>query len=257
MKILIVSLSSLLLLGLVLGLGLRSQQGKEKIKRSATLPVMEYQQEKAEDTINRGKDGVLEWKRRARYNAPASSSPDAKLNAALTPQSKSVCDLPLSHADWGDGLPVEKSDSIIVGRVDKAQAFLSADHGDIFSQFVVTVSRVVKGQDTLPDSNDRTITVERRGGAVRFQNGAVVERGRCFEKMPMTGHSYLFFLKYQPDTKDFHLLTGYELQGGAVYALDGEMEGGRPIKSFVQHDGNNEKQFLDRVASASAQRGGK
>jgi hypothetical protein len=257
MKILIVSLSSLLLLGLVLGLGLRPQQGKEKIKRSATLPVMEYQQEKAEDTINRGKDGVLEWKRRAHYNAPASSSPDANLRSALNPQSKSVCDLPLSHANWGDGLPVDKSDSIIVGRVEKAQAFLSADHTNIFSQFAVNVSRVLKGSDPLPDSNNRTIIVERRGGAVRFPNGAIVERGKCFEKMPMTGKSYLFFLKYQPDTKDFHLLTGYELKGGAVYALDGEMEGGAPIKSFVQHDGGAENQFLDRVASASAQRGGK
>jgi len=254
MKFLIATLISLVLLGV--GLWPRQQQ-KEKIKRSDTLPILEYQPEKAEDTINRGKDGILEWKRRARYNAPASTSPDTKLRATLHSKSQTVCDLPSSHADWGDGLPVEKSDSIVVATVEKARAFFSADHTNIFSEFVVNVSRVLKGPDPLPDSKNRTITIERRGGAVRFPDGSLVARGRCFEAMPMTGKSYVFFLSHQTDTQDFHLLTGYELQGGFVYALDGDMEGGRPIQSFVQHQGSTEQQFIERVAVASAQRGGK
>lgn len=38
--------------------------------------------------------------------------------------------------------------------------------------------------------------------------------------MPLIGKRYLLFLKYDPSTDDFHILTGYQLEGQRTYALD-------------------------------------
>jgi hypothetical protein len=238
---------------LLLGAGLWAKQAKqepEKGKRSATLPIMESRSETADDIINRGDEGLLEWKRRARYNISQNMPPTEKWKVALTEKSESLCDLPLSHANFGDGLPVEKSDVVITGIVEKAEAFLSADHGDIFSQFTIRATSTLK--HTAPLDN-QILIVERRGGALRFKNGKVVERGNCWEKMPMVGRSYLFFLKSQPSTKDFHIITGYELSDGKVSALDGESGDRGGIQSFVQHRQTSEADLLQRVQNKVAE----
>jgi hypothetical protein len=226
----------------------RKQSGQriQPIRQRNDLPVTTYQPENARVVLASGAAGQLEFRRSHRYNSTFEISSPEWSKAKITDASKSVCDLPLLALNTGS-LPLNRTDIIMIGRVAGAQALLSADHTNIFSQFTVEIERAVKDISGLLIAG-RSITIERHGGAVIFPSGARVERGGCYNRMPTVNQTYLFFLKYQLQTDDFKILTAFEIRNGRVFALDGTNSAtDENLTEFKRFDGLTTEALLTEI----------
>jgi hypothetical protein len=121
---------------------------------------------------------------------------------------------------YQDPLPFGHSDAVVVGKVTSGQTHLSNDKRDIYCEFEVTVQEALKVPGALSIQANETIDIERQGGAVRLPSGKVLLRGSKDYSMPLIGKRYLLFLKYSQSTEDFHVVTGYQLEGRHTYKLD-------------------------------------
>src|SRR4029077_12076641 len=110
--------------------------------------------------------------------------------------------------------------AVVVGTVRDGQTHLSNDKRDIYTEFNITVQEVVKTPSVPYLRAGDTLAVERNGGAIRLPSGKVLIRAARDYSMPLTGKRYLLFLKYNGNTEDYHLLTGYQLESSHVYRLD-------------------------------------
>jgi hypothetical protein len=156
--------------------------------------------------------------------------------------------------DWERGLPalpVEKSDAIIIGEVVEANAYLSEDQTQIYSQFVIRVEDVAKNNGQVPISPQTNIAVERLGGRVRFPSGKFAVANVSQQDLPRVGRRYVLFLTHDllmsgRYDEDFFILTGYELRNDKVFPLD-KVSSGHPISSYKDKD---RESFLDDLALA-------
>lgn len=73
--------------------------------------------------------------------------------------------------DWDlrlPALPVKLSSAVIVGEVKDAQAHFSDDQTDVYSEFIVQVSEVLKNDDKAPLGVGNSVILERSGGRCDF-----------------------------------------------------------------------------------------
>lgn len=112
-------------------------------------------------------------------------------------------------------LPVVQSDIIVLGEVETAEAHLSEDKTNVYSEFGVRIINVLKSNISLAGSQ---ITVERLGGYVKYPDGRRLLYRVGTGGMPAVGRKYVLFLKASLH-QDFSILTGYEL-GEKVSPLD-------------------------------------
>jgi hypothetical protein len=157
---------------------------------------------------------VFRFRRGERYNLQNSSIP--QLGESSEPI---LLDLPESHSER-EPLPIQKSDAVVVATVQNGQSFLSNDKRNIYSEYRATVEDVVKTPSTPYLRTGDGIDVEREGGVVQLPSGKTLVRGKIADSKPAVGGRYLFFLKYNPDTEDYHIQTAYQLHGGKAYRLD-------------------------------------
>jgi hypothetical protein len=192
-----------------------------------------------------GTNDVLRLRRGQRYNAPDASLPE------LGEQS----DDGLVGVDSGhyyrDPFPFSLSDTVIVGQVTTGQAYLSDDKRDIYSEFNVSVqeARTISSAERHIQSGD-SVVVERYGGAIRLPSGKILFRALRDFSMPLVGKRYLLFLKYDPSTEDFHIVTGYQLDGEHTYQLDVYSYSDRNNDKLIhplREQGQTEGQVRDRV----------
>lgn len=142
-------------------------------------------------------------------------------------------------------VPAAQSEVILVGEVLDANAFVSADKNGVYSEFGVRVREVLKNRSASAVRPGDTLTVERRGGQVRYPSGRVQWHHIHLQSMPAVGRTYLLFLE-RPEEDSFPIITGYELSGGRVYPLDGG------VSQFRVHEGADEAAFLKLVRAAAA-----
>lgn len=141
-------------------------------------------------------------------------------------------------------LPIALSDSVIIGEIRNAQAYLSDDKSGIYSEFTIRVEDVLKSSDPSLGVG-ATIIAEREGGAVRFPSGHLQRYVVEGERMPKMWSRYLFFLKRNESGQDFSLLKGYELRVGKVFPLD-------DFSRDAAYKGTNQDEFLNTVRRAIA-----
>ncbi len=138
-------------------------------------------------------------------------------------------------------IPVMQSDEIIIGVVKTGRAFLSSSKTGIYCEFLVSVENVIKTTSSLKNTDE--VTVERAGGTVRFPNGKVqriiVYSG---QEMPQYNGRYVFFLKNLREEKGYSILTGYELTGDKIKALD-------RVAPYQRFDNENINTFLNKVVT--------
>lgn len=79
--------------------------------------------------------------------------------------------LPPSHAPVEQAFPISRSDTVIIGKVKDAAAYLSQDKTNVYSEFSVRVESVFKNTSLLQVASNSTITTERGGGRVRLPSG--------------------------------------------------------------------------------------
>jgi len=121
----------------------------------------------------------------------------------LTEESNSSWGGPPSHAPIEPALPASQSNVVLVGQVTSAQAFLSEDKTNVYSEFSVLVDGILKNNSSFTLTPGNSITTVRTGGAVRFPSGKVIQRGFGGKPFPLTNRTYVFFLKYENEEQDY------------------------------------------------------
>lgn len=143
---------------------------------------------------------------------------------------------PNSHAPIEPAFPVSNSDIIVLGQVLSAQAYLSNDKTNIYSEFEVLIDKTLKGENQTPAGNK--VIVERAGGRIRFPSGNIITRPNILGRnLPNVGGKYIFFLKSNSDNDDsFSIITGYSLNSAKVMPLDFTPDGEEKFKSFSEYE---------------------
>jgi hypothetical protein len=211
------------------------------------------------------------------YDAPEPSDPEQKLKRRAKSKSYNTRNgvkfdpaYPLNRGalnnEWEFGLesvtPVAQSTAIIIGEVIGAQAYLSEDKTNIYSEFTVRVEQVLKNDNAEPMNVGKLIVAERQGGRVRFPSGRIENERVAGQNPPQVGVRYIFFLGFNPyeaGTKRLtgprgamsrHILTAYEIRESRIYPLDFATG-----KNFQEQQGKDTTTFIneirDAVASAS------
>jgi hypothetical protein len=189
---------------------------------------------------------VLRFRRGERYNIPNPSLSELGEDSEL-----GIWDLPPSHFSK-DAMPFAASDAVVVGTVTAGQSFLSNDRRDIYSEFKLTIEEGIKNSANSYVRMADSITIQRKGGAVRLPSGKVLTRGVLADSMPQTGSRYLLFLKYDQSTQDYAVLMGYNLDGNDVYRLDALNPQDSNFSQIVhplRSEGVPESEFLARAKS--------
>jgi hypothetical protein len=189
---------------------------------------------------------VIQFRRGERYNVPDTSVAELGENSEAK-----LWALPPSHFKK-DPMPFASSD-VVVGTVAAGQTHFSNDRRDIYSEFKITIQDVVKNSVNPYLRVGDSVDIQRQGGAVRLASGKVLTRAVYANSMPQIGGRYLLFLKYDPSTKDYAVLMGYELDGDEVYRLDEvrieDTYNPQPVRS-LRREGMSESQVLARTKSA-------
>lgn len=147
--------------------------------------------------------------------------------------------------EWDVGLPaipVAQSSAVLIVEALTSEAHLSEDKTGVYTEFSARVEEVLKTPDPLI-TKDGLVNVSRRGGIVRYRSG---EESLCSIKgqnMPRVGKRYLLFLKSIAQSKDFEIVTGYEIDDGKVSPLDDP-------EQFRIYKGVTETMFLKTVREA-------
>ena len=155
--------------------------------------------------------------------------------------------------DWDvdlPALPIEKSAAVVIGRISKAEAYLSENRTGIYSEFTVQIEAIFKNDASNPFAVDNSITVYRTGGRIRFPSGKILVSAVSHQDMPQRGSRYVLFLtRSSPQDgtdEDLSILTGYELKNGKVFPLD-KVSATHPI---TKYSGVSEDVLLTDLSSA-------
>ena len=115
-------------------------------------------------------------------------------------------------------LPVGESTFILLGKVLSAEAHVSENKKNVYSEFRVSVEKVFKtASGSISEGTE--IIVDRIGGFVKYPNGHAVLYRISGMDMPFTGGRYLFFLT-STNQQDLSILTAYELGVKGTTPLD-------------------------------------
>ena len=148
---------------------------------------------------------------------------------------------------------MEESNSIIVGEVVEAKAFVSPDRTAVYSEFTIKSSQVLKNCEESGIAPNSTVIITRYGGRVRFPDGGVQLLYSTGLGMPRVGGQYLLFL--ERDEYDFELVTGYELSTGRVVPLD------QGTPNFSAHENLEAAEFIklvqEKIAESASARSSK
>lgn len=145
--------------------------------------------------------------------------------------------------------PVEESDLIVTGIATAASAHLSNDKTGIYTEYTIRIEQVLKdglGRNPSPDS---VITIDRAGGAVRYPDGHRVAYLLAEKKLLSVGASYALFLRDDKRSKNFEVVTAYELKVNSVSPLDSG-------SSFEEVRGMTKSDFIKAVQGKLVKRPG-
>lgn len=166
-----------------------------------------------------------------------------KYNNRHAPRISESSDSIFSTSDWEvdlPALPVTKSAAVILGEITQAQAQLSEDETNIYSEFTVQIASILKNDNNSSLGVGKSVVVERLGGRLRLPSGKVIVSQTDKQDLPRTGKRYVLFLTRDEGDEDFHILTGYELREGKVFPLD-KLRPGHPITAYT---GTSETSFF-------------
>ena len=135
-------------------------------------------------------------------------------------------------------LPVARSGLIVVGQVKAAEAHVSENKENVYSEFTVLVTKVLKTADSSIIEGAQ-ITIDRLGGFVRYPNGRTVLYRLSGQNMPAVGERYVFFLT-SPNNQDLIIVTAYRLGPSGVIPLDDSPQ-------FEKFRGITEDVFLQKL----------
>jgi hypothetical protein len=148
-------------------------------------------------------------------------------------------------------MPIRESDLVIEGTVTASAAFLANDNASVYSEFTVHITDILKEGPGLTARTGASVVAERFGGRVRYPGGRLVRYGFVGYGSPAEGKKYLLFLA-ATGAGNYTILTGYEIRGQVVRALDGARitERGRGQWSCDKHNEEGYHAFRVEVDQA-------
>lgn len=206
--------------GMIMSATLRSTgQNASSLAPQGTIdksqyPVADYEAPEPSDPQER----ALRRARGSRYNGRGSLETGGCLQQGPEPMDCLVMHQ-LPDSAW-QPFPVSQSDVILIGQALDAHAYMSPDKWGVYSEFTLSISEVLKGNEKSAYPLNEPITVLREGGQVRYPSGKTILFAIANDGMPRIGAKYLCFLKRHEEENDYALMKAYELRGGSVYALD-------------------------------------
>jgi hypothetical protein len=148
-------------------------------------------------------------------------------------------------------LPVNWSDTVIVGAVKRIQPYLSEDKRNIYTEYTISVTEVLKDAKGLLLNAASTIALDRMGGAIRLASGRVlrdVVHGNGSPLIPE--HKYAMFLTYDARGAWFRTFKCWELRNGVAVPIEpgdvGKAQAGRSLFA-----GLDEASFITAVRDAA------
>ncbi|MEK6303547.1 MAG: hypothetical protein AABO41_22820 [Acidobacteriota bacterium] len=138
-------------------------------------------------------------------------------------------------------LPTSESDAVLLGDVTDAHGYVSNDKTGAYSEFTIRIEQIFKDDG---HSSGGLVTAEREGADVRLPTGRMIRYRIADQVLPILRGRYVFFLKYDPQGEDYHILTAYGLEKGRVFPLD------ESVGRFAIHKGADEGAFLKTVSEA-------
>jgi len=221
------------------GQGKVGQESEESIreKLKKRFPIVDSSEPEPTDPQERTK----RLKRSKKYNRK-----DSVVHPELV-QSAQGYDWP---ADFKP-IPVSTSDIVVVGTISDAKAHLSEDKNSVYSEFTVTINEVLKnGTGSYLGAGD-SITLERKGGRVRYPSGHISWFYVSGQGLPLPNAQYVLFLKATDEERLFDILTGYQILDGRIEPLDYSPG----VVHFERYSGSDATAFVNEVRStiASAQ----
>lgn len=178
---------------------------------------------------------------------PTHADKDARYNnyhLVLSNPSPKVSEVASDKALSTNDLPFADSDAVIEGKVISSSAHLSTDKEAVYSEYTIRIQGIHKNTPDEQINKHGEIVVDRLGGRVRYPNGQIVRYKVAGQGSPIIDGDYLLFLK-RNDKGDYRIVTGYQMQGNRVLALDGSRINfrGASKSSFDKHNNKDLKDF--------------
>jgi hypothetical protein len=147
-------------------------------------------------------------------------------------------------------LPVNWSNTIVVGIVKHIQPYLSEDKRNIYTEHTISVTEVLKDAKGLSLNAASTIGLDRMGGAIRLNSGRVlrdVVHGNG--ALLIAERRYVMFLSYDVRGIWFRSVKCWELLNGVAVPIDpGDVATAQAGRS--QFAGMSEADFISAVRDA-------
>ncbi|MCZ2078624.1 MAG: hypothetical protein LC130_26970 [Bryobacterales bacterium] len=147
-------------------------------------------------------------------------------------------------------LPVRFSDTVLVGVVNRLQPHLSEDRTNIYTEYTITITAVLRNKNGLAMNPGSTIALDRMGGAIRLSPSRVIFQRVEGEGAPLiVGHRYVLFLRYDTRGSWFRSVKSWELRNGVVLPVDpGDIAVAQRGQS--RFAGTDEPDFISAVRDA-------
>ena len=184
-----------------------SERSKPPQEKKTTFPTADYDEPDLPDaTKNR-----IRKEKQLRHN-------DFKIVASNPPDWQTETVFVGEGAMSFPALPVRESAYIVIGTVTAAEAHVSENKKNVFSEFTISVSKVFKtANSSIVERSE--IAASRIGGFVKYPNGRTVLYRISGSNMPVVGERYLFFLTSK-NNQDFSILTAYAVGTAGISPLD-------------------------------------
>jgi len=196
---------------------------REQIKKDH-FPTAEYEEP---DLADARKNRLRKEKQKRHNNFKIVSSSPAEWQAERVFIGEGAFNFP--------ALPVERSAYILIGKVADAQAHVSENKKNVYSEFTVSVERVLKtAKSSIMEGSE--ITVDRIGGHVKYPDGRSVLYRIAQTNMPAIDGRYVFFIT-SINNEDYTLVTAYGIEAQGVVPLDDSPQ-------FEEMRGLSEEAFL-------------
>ena len=141
-------------------------------------------------------------------------------------------------------LPVNWSNTIVVGTVNRIQPYLSEDKRNIYTEYTISVTEVLKDAKGLSLNAASTITLDRMGGAIRLASGRVLRDVVHGNGAALSlEHKYVMFLHYDVRGAWFRSFKCWELLNGVAVPVEpGDVATAQAGRSHFA--GMNEASFI-------------
>lgn len=119
-------------------------------------------------------------------------------------------------------IPADESAVVVVGRVIKVQPHLSSDRSRIYTEITISVDDFVKRSEQNRVAADKTVVIDRLGGALELKTGQIVRDDIQIDYLGnlKLDKRYLVFAQAINDGNDLNLIKSYELVDGKVFTND-------------------------------------